>query len=163
MEICLLSLRWCAVLVAAFYFGKLMSRIKMPAILGWLIAGMLFGPFGFGMLPQNVLDNPVYKIIITWMQCAFGLMLGTELVWSRIHQYGWALIITTLTQSLGTFLIVSCAFAIPMMMAGYPYMAGACLWQYRTCNSSGPGALDCTRVSYGWSGNRNLAADGGTG
>ncbi|MGN8818049.1 cation:proton antiporter [Oribacterium sp. HCP28S3_H8] len=120
MEICLLSLRWCAVLVAAFYFGKLMSRIKMPAILGWLIAGMLFGPFGFGMLPQNVLDNPVYKIIITWMQCAFGLMLGTELVWSRIHQYGWALIITTLTQSLGTFLIVSCAFAIPMMMAGYP-------------------------------------------
>jgi NhaP-type Na+/H+ or K+/H+ antiporter len=120
MEICLLCLRWCVVLLIAFFCGKLMPKIKMPAILGWLIAGMLLGPYGFGLLPQVVLDNAVYKIIITWMQCAFGLMLGTELVWSRIREYGRALIITTSTQSLGTFLVVSCAFAIPMKTAGFP-------------------------------------------
>lgn len=45
--------------------------------------------------------------LIMWMQCAFGLMLGTELVWRRIKNYGKALVVTTLTQSLGTFILVS--------------------------------------------------------
>ena len=37
-------LRWIAVLALAFVAGKLMTKIKMPSILGWLIIGMIFGP-----------------------------------------------------------------------------------------------------------------------
>ena len=107
----MMLLRWILVLVIAFFAGKLISKLKMPAILGWLIAGMLLGPHAAGLMPQSLLDASWYKICITWMQCAFGLMLGTELVWSKIGSYGKALIVTTLTQSLGTFLIVSAVFA----------------------------------------------------
>ncbi|MCC6095278.1 MAG: cation:proton antiporter [Eubacterium sp.] len=116
----LLVLRWVLVLVLAWLCGKLITKIKMPAILGWLIAGMVFGPYGFRLLSQPVLDAGWYKVIITWMQCAFGLMLGTELIWSRIQSYGRALIVTTLTQSLGTFAVVSAAFAIVLSLTGYP-------------------------------------------
>lgn len=67
-----------------------------------------------------------YKLIITWMQCAFGLMLGTELIWKKIKSYGKALIVTTLTQSLGTFLFVSLVFGIVFHLAGIPiYLAFA--------------------------------------
>ncbi len=40
----MMLLRWILVLVIAFFAGKLISKLKMPAILGWLIAGMLLGP-----------------------------------------------------------------------------------------------------------------------
>lgn len=83
----------------------------MPSILGWLIAGMFLGPNALGLLTQSTLDAEWYKITITWMQCTFGIMLGTELIWRKIKSYGKALIVTTLTQSLGTFALVSAVFA----------------------------------------------------
>lgn len=73
-------IRWIAVLIIAFFAGKLMTKIKMPSLLGWLIVGMIFGPHAIGILPQKLLEAEWYKITIMWMQCAFGLMLGTELI-----------------------------------------------------------------------------------
>ena len=73
-------LRWIAVLALAFAAGKLMSKIKMPSILGWLIVGMLLGPHAVALMPQSILSAGWYKTIIMWMQCAFGVMLGSELI-----------------------------------------------------------------------------------
>ena len=104
--------------------GKLVSKIKLPSILGWLIIGMLFGPHAFGLIRQPVLDAMWYKTVIMWMQCAFGLMLGTELVWKKLKNYGKGLIVTTLTQSLGTFCFVTLVFAIIFLLADVPvYLA----------------------------------------
>ena len=54
-------LLWIATLAIAFLAGKLMAKIKMPSILGWLIAGMLLGPhaivslaFGLIFTFQNI-------------------------------------------------------------------------------------------------------------
>lgn len=98
----MLFLRWVAVLVLATLAGKLIAKLRLPAILGWLIAGMLLGPHAAGLMPQTVLETEWYRTVIMWMQCAFGLMLGTELVWNRMKASGRALIVTTLFQSLGT-------------------------------------------------------------
>ena len=96
----------------------------MPSILGWLIVGMLFGPHAVKLLPQAVLDAGWYKTIIMWMQCAFGVMLGSELIWKKLKYSGKALIITTLTQSLGTFAVVSLAFGIIFAITDVPvYLA----------------------------------------
>lgn len=117
-------LRWIAVLALAFAAGKLMTKIKMPSILGWLIVGMLFGPHAIKLLPQEVLSAGWYQTIIIWMQCAFGVMLGSELIWKRLKRSGKALIVTTLTQSLGTFAVVSLAFGIVFAIVGVPvYLA----------------------------------------
>ena len=116
----IIAVRWIAALAAAFLAGKLMSKIKMPAILGWLIAGMILGPNGAALMPEELLSSSWYKGIIMWMQCAFGLMLGTELIWKRLKSYGKALVITTLTQSLGTFFIVSLVFAAVFKISSIP-------------------------------------------
>lgn len=119
-------LRWAAVLCIAAVLGKLVSKLKMPAILGWLIAGMLFGPHACSLLPQTLMDSLLYKMVITWMQVSFGLMLGTELIFRKIKAYGKALLITTLTQSLGTFLFVSLVFGVIFRIIGIPvYLAFA--------------------------------------
>lgn len=117
-------LRWLITLALAAVAGRLVSKIKLPSILGWLIIGMFFGPHAFGLMSQPVLDAGWYKTVIMWMQCAFGLMLGTELVWKKLKSYGKGLIVTTLTQSLGTFFFVTLVFAIVFWLADIPvYLA----------------------------------------
>ena len=120
----MLVLRWLAVLILAALAGKLISKLKLPSILGWLIIGIFLGPHALGIISQKVLDASWYKVIIMWMQCAFGLMLGTELVWKKLKSYGKGLIVTTLTQSLGTFFFVTLVFGIVFAVTGVPvYLA----------------------------------------
>ena len=116
----MLILRWLAVLVLAALAGKLVSKIRLPSILGWLIIGMVFGPHALGLMSQSVLDAGWYRTVIMWMQCAFGLMLGTELLWKKLRNYGKALIVTTLTQSLGTFSFVTLVFAVVFLITVVP-------------------------------------------
>ena len=120
----MMILRWILTLALAFLAGKLITKLRMPSILGWLIAGMILGPHAAGLMPQSVMDAPWYKLIITWMQCSFGLMLGTELIWKKIKNYGKSLMITTLSQSLGTFAFVSLMFALVFAVTDVPvYLA----------------------------------------
>lgn len=43
MTVAVLILRLLAAIVLAFIAGKLVSKLKLPSILGWLIAGMILG------------------------------------------------------------------------------------------------------------------------
>ena len=76
-------LRWLAVLVLAFTVGKLITKIKMPSILGWLIVGMLFGPHALRLLPQDVLTAGWYQTIVMWMQCAASVCSSNAPIESR--------------------------------------------------------------------------------
>ena len=124
MSIILLILRLLAAIALAFIFGKLVSKIKLPSILGWLIAGMILGPHAVALINQELLDTVWYQSIMHILECTVGLMIGTELVWNKIKKSGRSIVITTLTQSLGTFLIVSLVFGIVFWIADIPlYLA----------------------------------------
>ncbi len=116
--------RLLAALGIAFLAGKLVAKIKLPSILGWLIAGMALGPHALSLVNQSMLDAGWYQTAVHLLECCVGLMIGTELVWSKIKQSGKAIIITTLTQSLGTFFVVSLVFGIVFVLSGIPlYLA----------------------------------------
>ena len=46
---------------AALLTGKLVSRLKLPSILGWLLAGMLVGPHGLRLMDSGILDALWYQ------------------------------------------------------------------------------------------------------
>ena len=120
----MIIIQWTIAILIAFLAGKAVSKLKLPAILGWLIAGILLGPHAFSLITDKLIDASWYQTVIHILECAVGLMIGTELVWSKIKSYGKALVITTLTQSLGTFLFVSAVFAVTFKIAGAPvYLA----------------------------------------
>lgn len=120
----LLLLRLFAAILIAFFVGKLFSKIKLPAILGWLITGMILGPHAISLMNSEILEAYWYEIAIHILECAVGLMIGTELVWKRIKQSGKSIIITTLTQSLGTFFVVSLVFGVVFYFSNIPlYLA----------------------------------------
>ncbi len=120
----LLILRLLLAVVFAFFLGKLISKVKLPAILGWLIAGMILGPHAVGLVNEATLNAEWYKTIVNILECTVGLLIGTELVWNKIKKSGKQLIITTLTQSLGTFFVVSVVFAVVFYFTSIPlYLA----------------------------------------
>lgn len=117
-------LRLLAAIVLAFLAGKVISKLKLPSILGWLIAGMILGPHALSLINQEVLEAVWYQSIVHILECAVGLMIGTELVWRKLRQSGRSIIITTLTQSLGTFLLVALVFGVVFYFSDIPlYLA----------------------------------------
>ena len=64
----------------AFVAGKLIAKLKLPSILGWLIAGMIMGPHALGLLGSSVLDSRRFDVLESLLECTFVLMIGTELI-----------------------------------------------------------------------------------
>ena len=124
MEIFLSVLRVLAAIVIAFGVGKLVTLIKLPAILGWLIAGMALGPFALKLVDAPILDAVWYESAIHILECAVGLLIGTELVWKKIKKTGKQTVITTFTQSIGTFLLVTLVFDIIFFFTDVPLYLG---------------------------------------
>ena len=108
----------------AFVCGKLVSKLKLPSILGWLIAGMILGPHTVNLLSDSLLNAGWYTITESILECTVGLMIGTELIWNQIKQSGKQIVVTTITESLGTFIVVSLVFGVIFYFTGVPvYLA----------------------------------------
>ena len=120
MEFLLELLRLLAAILVAYLAGRLIAKVKLPAILGWLIAGMVIGPHALNLLGSSVLDAPWFGALESVLECTFGLMIGTELIWKQMKKAGPQIVVTTITESLGTFLVVSLVFAVLFRMAGIP-------------------------------------------
>lgn len=116
--------RLLVVVALGFLCGKLASKLRMPAVLGFLIAGMALGPNAANLLTQEILDAPAYENLISVLECGMGLMLGTEMVWKRMRSYGKQVLVITLTESLGTFLVVSAAFCVIFYITDVPVFLG---------------------------------------
>lgn len=117
-------LRFLITIIIAHLVGKLVAKIKLPSILGWLITGIVLGPHALSLINQDILDTKWYETLIPILECTVGLMIGTELVWEKIKKSGKSIIITTLTQSIGTFIIVSLVFGIVFKIMNVPlYLA----------------------------------------
>jgi len=85
---------------------------------------MVLGPHALSLMNQQLLDTQWYQTVVHILECGVGLMIGTELVWNKIKRSGKAIVITTLTQSLGTFLLVSLVFGIVFYVSNIPvYLA----------------------------------------
>ncbi|MEG2544245.1 MAG: cation:proton antiporter [Longicatena sp.] len=119
-----LLIRLILAIIMAFFTGKLVSMLKLPAILGWLLAGMILGPHALMLINTELLDASWYQSFVHILECAVGLLIGTELVWKKIKRTGKQIIVTTLTQSLGTFFFVTLVFGVIFYFMDIPlYLA----------------------------------------
>lgn len=117
-------LRVFAILCAAFVCGKLVSKIKLPAILGWLIAGIVFGPYLAEVVTFEITESVWYKVIIKIFECFAGVMIGREIIFKKIAKSGKQIIGITFIQSIGTFIFVSAVFSIIFLILNIPlYLA----------------------------------------
>lgn len=117
-------LRLIIAITLAIIIGKFVSKMGLPAILGWLVTGMIVGPFALKLINQPMLDSSGYKILMSILECTVGIMIGGELVISKLRKSGKQVMITTIFQSLITFAFVSLCFYIIFKWLNMPtYLA----------------------------------------
>lgn len=107
-------------ILIAMMVGKIVQKFKLPAILGWLIIGMLIGPHALNIFNSSIMDSSWFHIIEGFAEVAIGLIIGTELILKELKKSGKQIITITITEALGTFLVVTLAFGVVFYIAGVP-------------------------------------------
>ncbi len=91
-------------LFIGFIAGKLAEKIKLPAITGYILAGVILGPSVTNVLSTSTVEN--LDIITNFVLGIIAYQIGTELWLPKIAKSGKSIIIITAVQALGTAAIV---------------------------------------------------------
>ena len=91
----------------------LFRRINLPPVLGYLLAGVIVGPFTFAAIsfgPFGDFQGPVHDLQTIRVLADLGLVLllfgiGLEIGWHRIRQLGFRVIIIGLVEMATMFAI----------------------------------------------------------
>ncbi len=116
----MMILRVALTLGVAFLFGILVSKLKLPPILGWLLAGMVLGPHAFNVLTTSITGSDIYHGVAQFFECSLGLMFARHLVVKRLKMYGKQIVTITMFQSIGTFLFVALCFGVLFYFMNVP-------------------------------------------
>ncbi len=92
------------VIVAGFYLGRNMKWIKMPALIGYMILGVMLGPSLFNLLPFALQDKLEF---ITNIALSFvAISIGLELKLTSLKKLGAGILWIILFECVGAFVIV---------------------------------------------------------
>jgi NhaP-type Na+/H+ or K+/H+ antiporter len=92
-------------LLFGFVAGKLVGKIKLPAVLGYLIAGVIFGPSLLRVYEEELLQQFSFFPALALSIVAFAI--GSEMKISTLRGMGSGIGIITLLESFGAFIVVA--------------------------------------------------------
>ena len=92
-------------LVFGYIFGQLSEKIKLPAITGYIFAGILVGGSGLKLIHQENLEilNILSEVTLSFI----AVIIGGEFSFYKLRAYGKKIIILTFAQMFLTFFLVS--------------------------------------------------------
>ncbi len=92
-------------LLVGYFFGNIAERLKLPAITGYILAGVVIGTGGLKLIrPANM--EMLY--VISELTLSFiAVIIGGEFSFHKLRLYGKNILILTLAQMFLTFLLVS--------------------------------------------------------
>lgn len=127
-------------LATAGIVAPLFKRLKLNPILGFLIAGVILGPFGLGALSHSfpwldyvTVDNPQEIAQLAEFGVVFLLfMIGLELSWERLR------LMRKLVFGLGALQMIGCSLALGLiaMALGQPPVAALAIGAALTLSST---------------------------
>lgn len=92
------------ILLAGLFMGKLFEMVKVPAITGYLVAGLLLGPITH-LISQEDLSH---LSVISDIALGFiAFQVGTELWFGKLKKSGMKIIVITIVQALLTTAVVA--------------------------------------------------------
>ncbi len=112
----------------AFCLGKIVTKFKMPAILGWLISGIIFGPYLVGLVSSATIEGNFYKIVLAIANVLVGVYFAGQMKSEKKDKNlldpnaisGKSVLVITLFESVTTYIFVSCVFVIIFSIQDIP-------------------------------------------
>jgi Kef-type K+ transport system membrane component KefB len=98
------------VVFTGFIFGEIATRIKLPKVTGYILAGILLNPSLLGVVPANFIGHTdlVTNIALSFITFSVG---GT-LLYSRVKTLGKSILSITISEAEFAFLTVTIGFLI---------------------------------------------------
>lgn len=128
---------------AAFVLVTICSRIGVPSIVGYILAGIVIGPAGLGLIAENAALSRIGEIGVVLLLFALGLEFSFEkLVRLRKHVFCLGAVqvaVTTITVSLAASLIFDLAPVPAILIGGAVAMSSTamCLKVLASANALG--------------------------
>ncbi len=112
------------ILLVGYLAGQLISLLKLPVITGYLIVGIIIGPFCLDIVPPDVIEHLSFLKHVTLAFIAF--FIGSEFEKSQIKKLGKSVIIITIVQALGAVVLVtSVMFFIFHLSVSFSFLLGS--------------------------------------
>lgn len=105
------------VIIIAIIFGKLFQKIRLPSVLGWLLVGIIFGPYAISLLTTEIIaHNYIYEYGLAVAEIYIGIFIGIEISLKEIKKSAKEIAIVTIFESFGTYFIVASSFFLFMFI-----------------------------------------------
>jgi len=91
--------------IVGFIGGKLFNRVKIPAVTGWVVMGVVLGGSVLGVFPEEVLSRVGILFDLALGFIAFNI--GEELTLSRLRRLGKSIITIVIFEAFGAFIVVN--------------------------------------------------------
>ena len=102
------------ILLSGLFFGRLVKHIKLPNVTGYLLAGLLLGPYITGILKADLVAELDVLSEIALGFIAFSI--GSEFKLSYFKRVGITPVVIAVCEGLGAV----AAVAVAMLLAGEP-------------------------------------------
>ncbi|MBC7190293.1 cation:proton antiporter, partial [Candidatus Aerophobetes bacterium] len=91
--------------IIGFIGGKLFNQLKIPAVTGWVIVGVIMGSSVTGIFPEKLLSR--IEIIYDIALGLIAFSIGEELIFPKLKQLGKKIAAIVIFEAFGAFFIVS--------------------------------------------------------
>jgi Kef-type K+ transport system membrane component KefB len=92
-------------LIVGVLFGKFLNKLKIPAVAGYIIAGLLLGKSGFDIISSGFIED--LSFISDFALGIIAFNIGSELELSVIKKLGKSIFIIAICEALGAFILVT--------------------------------------------------------
>jgi Kef-type K+ transport system membrane component KefB/predicted transcriptional regulator len=94
-----------AAIIIGFLVGKLVNLLKLPGVVGYLIAGLILGPSVLGVFSLPTLEG--LKVFTNFALSLVAFIIGSEMKLDTLKEMGKGIGVIILSESFGAFLLVA--------------------------------------------------------
>lgn len=109
-------------MLIAYAAGKLIQKMKFPAILGWLFTGVIVGPNLLNLLSNDVIGSNWYGFVMIVAQMCLGALVGVNFIWKEFKKTGANILTLNLFQMAGSFIVVFAIGAVICNILNIPIL-----------------------------------------
>ncbi len=95
------------ILFLSIFFAKLANKVKLPSITGYIILGIVIGPYLLNLIDRSILKSSGFISTLALSLIAFGL--GPSFTLSNLKKTGKSVLAISIGEVLGSFILVTLA------------------------------------------------------
>lgn len=105
-------------LLTGYFFGRIFAQMRLPKLTGYIVAGIVVGPYALGLLNEHMVDS--LRLVNGMAVAMIALTAGTELELQAMKPLFRTIRWVTLISIVGTTLLLT--ITVVMMRGGLPFL-----------------------------------------